>query len=184
MESLVQVVSMRDYFRLCVQHSFEDLGLGGETEIATPYLTDLLVRFAEADHVTPPGADGAPLVSVADRLAEIQRVWALDGPLFDPAREIEISRQLGDYTLFMSGFFWERVRDMAASRHYTRVGRRAYRVVAEHHRAAGSEDALVFRALSERFIRYAGVLTYMREVYVGANFAPWPHRLFARIITE
>ncbi len=184
MENLVQTVSMREYFSVCVQHSFDDLGRSAHREIAAPYLTDLLVRFAQTDSLTPPAADGAPLVSMADRIAELQRVWTLDSPQFDPGREIELCRQLGDYALFMSGFFWERVRAAATGRHYTRMGRRAYRIVAEYHRACGSADAPVFRALSQRFLRYAGLLTYMREVYVGANFVPGPNHLVARLPTD
>jgi len=40
----------------------------------------------------------------------------------------------------------------------------------------------LYQTLSTRFETYAAVISYMRDVHLGAEFAPWPHPVFARII--
>lgn len=181
MDPLIESVPIKEYFGRHVRQSFEDLGLADHT--AAEYLSSLLARFSLTGALFPLGQGGSELLSLADRLREIQRVWDIDGPDFDPGREVELRRQIGDYTLFMTGFFWEHVRATSMVGHYTRAGRRAYRFVAEHERALGGRDARLFRLLARRFKTYAGVITYLREVYVEAMFADWPHQLFARIVT-
>jgi hypothetical protein len=151
--------SLRDFFLLCVRRSLVDLALPEDD--AEPYLADMLARNAARSEF---GLGG-----IADRLVEIHRVWQIDGPHFDPVREVELRREIGDYTLFMTGFLWERVEAMSAQHHYTRLGSSAYRFVAEHRRALGEPDAAVYRALSEGFMRYAVVLMYVREVYADVE---------------
>ncbi len=151
---------VREYFEPLVRQSLQDLlipddGVGG-------YLADVLVRGAFIP--APP--------TFTDRLAEIARAWNVAGPHFDPRREVTLRQELADYALLMSGFFWDVVRDAGATRVHTRLGRRAYRFVAEHRRARGEADAPLYRALADRFTTYAGVLTYLREVYVAAPFEP------------
>jgi hypothetical protein len=123
---------------------------------AAGYLADLLTRYA-----TPPSRPGG----LTEMLGAVQRAWEIDGSTFDPQREVDLRREIGDYTLFMTGFFWERVEAMSAQHHYARVGAAAYRFVAEHHRAAGRPDAGVYRALADDFMRYAVVLMYVREIF-------------------
>jgi hypothetical protein len=156
--------SLRDYFLRCLHRSFGDLAVAEEG--AAPYLSDLLSRYALRPDFGLPG--------IADRLAEIHRAWQLEGPEFDPGREVVLRREIGDYTLFMTGFLWERVEAMAAQHHYTRLGSSAYRFVAEHHRAQGRTDAPVYRALADGFMRYAVVLMYLREVYADVEPARRP----------
>lgn len=151
---------VREYFEPLVRQSLQDLlipddGIAG-------YLSDVLVRATFAPRPA----------SLAERLAEIARVWDIAGPHFDPRQEITLRRELGDHALMMSGFFWDVVRDAGTTRVHSRLGRRAYRFVAEHRRALGEPDAALYRALAERFTTYAGVLTYLREIYVAAPFEP------------
>jgi hypothetical protein len=171
---------VRDFFAATVRQCFDDLDLPDDG--VADYLTGLLERFIRADAMHPAGATGARLVSLADRLAEVQRAWTLDGPHFDPLREVEIRRDLADYALVMYGFFWEHVRDRSAQRHHARQGCRSYRFVAEYHRARGEQQARVYAALAARFDTYAALLSYLRDVHLGADFAASPRRLPARFI--
>jgi len=156
---VLESTSLRDFFLLCVRRSLVDLALPEDD--AVPYLADMLARYAAQ---TQFGLEG-----IADRLVEIHRAWQIDSPDFDPSREVELRREIGDYTLFMTGFLWERVEAMSAQHHYTRLGSSAYRFVAEHRRALGQPDAAVYRGLSEGFMRYAVVLMYVREVYADVE---------------
>ncbi len=181
METRLDANSVKDLFAEALRASFEDLDIPDRGVL--DYLADLLARYSRASELTPLDRTGQPMVTLGDRVREIRRAWDPDGGGFDPGREVEIRRGMADYTLFMSGFFWERVRDASMSRHYAREGRRAYRFVGEYHRARREERAAaVAFTLATRFETCAAVLSYMRDVHLGAEFAPWPHRVFARII--
>ena len=115
---------------------------------------------------------------MVESLLDIQEIWADQSPHFQPEREVALRRHIGDYTLFMTGVFQERVERMAASRYYIAEGKRAYRFVAEHRRAAAGESrAQIFRRLSDQFEAYVGVLDYTRKVY----FRDHPDHPFFRL---
>ena len=179
MNAAIEIMPVKALFTEAVRESFDDLDIPDKG--ATSYLADLLVRFAATTEMLPAGVTGERLQSIADRMAEIQRSWSVDAGQFDPAREIQIRRALADYTLFMSGFFWESVKAGSLTRHYVREGKRAFRFVAEYHRAHGQAEASLYQTLGARFETYAAVMSYMRDVHLGADFAPWPHPVFARI---
>jgi hypothetical protein len=165
MDALVVTTELRDFFRATLRDSFGDLSLTPGP--AGPYLVELLARFA--------------VDTYADRALAIQRAWDLEGDAFDPIEEVRLRHHFADYALFMTGFFWDHVRREAMLRHYVGQGRRGYHLVAEYERARGGPHVDVFRALSGGFETYAGVLTYMREVYLGADFAPGVRQLFVRL---
>ena len=179
MDAAIEIIPVKTLFGEALRESFEDLDIPDKG--ATDYLADLLMRFAATTAMLPAGVAGERLESIADRVAEIQRSWSIDAEPFDPAREIQIRRGLADYALFMSGFFWESVKSQSVTRHYVREGKRAYRFLAEYHRAHGQAEARLYQTLAARFETYAAVISYMRDVHLGAEFAPWPHRLFAKI---
>lgn len=169
----------RELFGQTVRLSLEDLQLRDEG--TGEYLTGLLTRFVTTSEWLGRGSENQRLDGTADVLAEIQRVWQADEPHFDPARELTLRRHLGDSALFLTGFFWERARHTSTKRHHTRLGKWAYRFLADYERARGSRLASVYADLAEHFESYAGALMYLREVYLDANLAPWPHPLIARI---
>ena len=174
--------SLRRFFHRTVRQSFGDLDL--HDEAAANYLADLLARFARVENLYPVSLSGRQLDSVAEVLLEVQRAWELESPHFNPVQELELRRHIGDYTLFMTGLFRERVEGMSVTGYYIREGKRAYRFVSEHDRAGAGPHPGLFRALADRFEGYAGALTYMRKVYFRPEFAPPPHPFFNRLITE
>jgi hypothetical protein len=167
----MSVALLPGFFERTLRRTFGDLGI--EDASAVGYLADLLARFARTDALYG-AATLAPrrLEGVLDTWLEIQRVWDLSGPGFDPSREVHLRRHMGDFTLFMTGLFREHVERMAARDYYEREGRRAYRFVAETGRARGAADAALFRRLADRFEHYAGALTYMRKVHLRAERLP------------
>ncbi|HSE92671.1 MAG TPA: hypothetical protein VLF19_05145 [Methylomirabilota bacterium] len=178
----IETIPVKALFDSALKASFEDLQISDRGTMG--HLADLLARFAAAGDLWPVGVAGTRLQSLADRVLEIQRSWQLDGRHFDPRREVELRQGIGDYTLFMTGFFWERVKAESLTRHYVREGKRAYRFVAEFYRGLGRPEALRFATVAARFETCAAVLSYMRDIYLDAEFAPWPHRAFARIISR
>jgi len=178
----IATTPLKVLFGEALKASFTDLDISDRG--TTGYLADLLARFSTTGDLWPLGVTGDRLESLADRLREIQLAWWSDGPHFDPRREVEVRQGIGDYTLFMAGFFWEWVKSESVTRCFVREGKRAYRFVAGYHRAHGRPEAVCFATLAARFETCAAVLSYMRDIHLGAEYAPWPHRIFARIITR
>jgi hypothetical protein len=156
-------VELRRFFDGAIRASFRDLAVRDDP--AAGYLADLLTRFARTEALHPAGAAIPRLETVVDMLLEIQAAWQPSSPHFHPEREVQVRRHIGDYTLFMTGVFRERVERLASVRAYIDHGRRAYRFVSEHVRAAERSDAPPYRRLAERFEGYASALDYARRVH-------------------
>lgn len=170
------VPSLKRFFDRLVRRSLGDLWLSGEP--VADYLAALLARFARTDQLYAlRDATGQPLETVVGMLLEIECAWTFDDPRFDPFRERQVRQHIGDYTLFMTGVFRERVERIASTGWYISEGKRAYHFVSEHDRAAARESAPVFRRLAERFENYAGALDYARRVY----FSDHPSHPFFRL---
>ena len=156
------------FFARVTRSAFGDLTL--DDARAEDYITDLLTRFARTEALAAIDAlPGRRLPTVVDALLEIQRVWEWEGPRFDPGKERAVRRHIGDYTLFMTGVFRERVQRLASTNYYVSQGQRAYRFVSEHGRATSRaqarESAPLFARLAERFEHYAWALDYARRVH-------------------
>ena len=65
-------------------------------------------------------------------MLEAQQVWGGHDAGFRPEHEVNVRRHIGDYTLFMTGIFPERVQHEATTGFYIAQGKRAYRFVSEH----------------------------------------------------
>jgi hypothetical protein len=125
-------VELKRFFDRAVRASFDDLALRGDP--AAPYLSDLLTRFARIENLYPRGTAIPRLETVVDMMMEIQSAWQVDTPDFRPEHEITVRRHIGDYTLFMTGIFPERVRSTASVGFYVSQGKQAYQFVSEHAR--------------------------------------------------
>lgn len=171
------------FFDHLVSKSFADLRLGGEA--VRHYLAGLLARFARTDQLyATRDAGGRRLESVVELLVEAERAWAFDRADFDPFRERTIRQHIGDYTLFMTGFFREHVERRAGTAFYAREGQRAYQAVADFERSALRPDARLFAALAHEFECYAAALTYLRRVHLHPAEAPAAAQPLLRLLAE
>ena len=168
-------MELRRFFDRAVRASFADLALSDDRTAS--YLADMLARFARTENLFPRGDAVARLDTVVDMLLEVQASWQEDSMTWAPEREVNVRRHIGDYTLFMTGIFRERVERMASTGWYISQGKRAYRFVSEHDRAAARDAAPVFRRLAERFENYATALDYARRVH----FVDHPGHPFFRL---
>jgi hypothetical protein len=155
-------VELRNFFEGAIRASFNDLALHDAP--AAAYLADLLTRFARTENLYPRGLAMPRLDTVVDMLLDIQAAWE-DESHFSPEHEVNVRRHIGDYTLFMTGVFRERVERMASTRYYVSQGQRAYRFVSEHARSTARSAGPPYRRLAERFESYAGALDYARRVH-------------------
>jgi hypothetical protein len=166
-------VELQRFFERAMKATFHDLVM--HDEAAATYLADLLTRFARTDALFPRGVADTRLETVVDMLLEAQAVWDHDSVTFQPEREVTVRRHIGDYTLFMTGVFPERVARVASTRYYVDQGKRAYHFVSEYDRASRPLTGRpLYRRLAERFERYMAALDYARRVH----FAHHPSRPF------
>lgn len=156
-------MELRRFFDRAIEASFRDLSLSGDP--ASGYLADLLTRFARTETLWPRGRAVPRLETVVDLLLEAQAAWEYPSPHFRPEVEVATRRHIGDYTLFMTGLFPERVARQASTGYYIAQGKRAYGFVAEHDRASARVGAPLFRRLADRFEAYVGALDYTRRVH-------------------
>ena len=170
-------MELRRFFDRAIRASFADLA--HRDDPAVPYLADLLARFARTDNLFPRGSTVPRLETVADMLLEIHALWDDRAPSFRPEREVTVRRHIGDFTLFMTGLFRERVERAASTGYYIGEGKRAYRFVSEHARTH-DEGHSPYRRLAEGFERYASVLDYTRRVH----FFDHPEHAFFRLGLE
>lgn len=156
-------MELRRFFDRAIRASFHDLAL--DDPPAAAYLTDLLTRFARTEQLYPRGVAVPRLETVVDMLLEIQGAWLGQDEHFRPERELEVRRHIGDYTLFMTGIFPERVERVSSTGYYIAQGKRAYHFVSEHARARASGSGPAYRRLADHFETYAGALDYARRVH-------------------
>ena len=158
------LLDLNRFFDRAIRAAFRDLGVADDD--AALYLAGMLTRFARIENLYPRGIAQPRLESVVDMLLEIQHAWRDDTPDFRPEHEVAVRRHIGDYTLFMTGLFPERVQRMASMSYYVSEGKRAYRFVSEHDRARGSApERPPYRRLAERFEGYMRALDYARRAY-------------------
>jgi hypothetical protein len=167
-------VELRRFFERALRSSFADLTLRDDGTV--DYLSDLLTRFVRVERFHPRGLAVPRLDTVVDMMLEAQHVWR--DTTWAPEREVTVRRHIGDYTLFMTGIFRERVESLASTGYYVAEGKRAYHFVSEHDRASAQPTVAgggpLYRRLADRFEAYAGALDYARKVY----FPEHPSRPF------
>lgn len=159
-------MELERFFTTAIRASFADLALRDDP--AADYLADLLTRFARTEQLFPVAVSGARLETVVDLLLEAQDAWEAR-ERFAPEHEVTVRRHIGDYTLFMTGLFPQRVERIASTGYYVAQGKRAYRFVSEHDRSSSRpvrrEGGALFRRLADRFEGFVAALDYARRVH-------------------
>ena len=153
---LIPQRSVNEFFHEAVGEALDNQGVKA-TEPARFYLVNLLAEYAT--HTIGDGPLGIELAEAAWRTPE-ERASTL--------------REVGDRSLYVSGFFAESLqRKLVDVDYYIQVGGTAYRQLASMHgaqrvRGIGGD---VFRELAEQFAVFVEVLTEVSEatLHGGAN---------------
>jgi hypothetical protein len=141
-------VSTRFYFYILVRHVFRRSDIQ-DREVAD-YVAEVLSEFASAERgrcVLPGQAN--PLDYFFEMLTALRTA--------DDRTSFLIRVHIGNYSLFLSGVFPERIRFRAEARgfpdlkYYEGMGRSQYRVASDHRLAQRYEVAKIFSTLAERF---------------------------------
>src|SRR3974390_2029376 len=141
-------VSTRFYFYILVRHVFRRSDI--QDRKVADYVAEVLAEFARSERarcMVPGQTNG--LDYFFEMLAALQRA--------DERTSFYIRVHMGNYSLFLSGVFPERIRFRAEARgfpdlkYYEGLGRTQYRVASDHRLAQRYELAGVLNTLSERF---------------------------------
>lgn len=155
----MRVPSLYQFFRHQLQHGFQAHGLKGAPP-TVDYVSDMLARFA---HTRTAYAlhddDGRPLEHIVDMLVAFARTEEQGRAR---TREGAIVRHIGEYTLFMSGLFRERVAARGELNYYVAQGRSAYWRSADYEINPARRQ--LFRRLYQDFAPISDILDYVRRV--------------------
>ena len=142
--------SVEEYFHGVVQEALERV----ELEVTTGaefYLVQLLGRFASARLTDEP---------LALKLARAHG---------DPAERVKTLEEVGDTTLYVTGFFAESLeKRMIDAGYYMNLGEAAYRELAQRLSRSGS-IAEIYRELAAGFPRFVDVLAEIRTQVAFAS---------------
>ena len=162
----MRLPSLQQFFRHQLQHGFQAHGFNGAPS-TVDYLSDLLTRFAQTRALYALRDDnGRPLEHIVDML----EVWQKNQTgRRAPAQQGAIVRHIGEYTLFMSGLFRDRVKARGELDYYVAQGRSAYWRSADYELHPVRRQ--LFRSLHENFAPISDILASLRRVPIPAATA-------------
>ncbi len=126
------------------------------------YLAEVLESFSKTSSLTHQGAEGTPhFAYVSDLLIALQKL--------PPKQSYQLRVHLGNYSLFMTGIFHERLEHYSKRhgapgiRFYESIGQSAYRMAADNQMAKSEHLEEVLYGLSEGFHEVRVALNHMVE---------------------
>lgn len=154
----MRLPTLQQFFRHQLQQGFHAHGLVGAGTIE--YVSDVLTRFAYTRlFFALRDAEDRPLEYIVDMLVAWQLAQEGRG---SRSRESAIMRHVGDYTLFMSGLFRERVTARGELDYYVAHGRNAFWRSADYE--ANPAQRQVYWRLYRDFGPISDILDHLRRV--------------------
>src|SRR6266496_2363546 len=170
-------ISAHFYFYILVRHTFRRSGLR-ERPLAD-YVASVLAEFSHLER-TRCVVKGQPIDYFFEMLAALQTA--------DDTTSFYIRAHIGNYSLFLSGVFPDRIRFRAETKgcpdltYYEGLGRTNFRVASDHRLARKYDLDGIFNTLAERFQETRLALNDLRERLVSlgdpdcSNLLINPHR--------
>ena len=156
----MRIPSLYQFFRRQLQQGFASSGI--DDLPALDYVSDMLTRFSRTQQLYPiTSSNGETLEHIVDFTIEARRAQGWDGHRPDRARELMVTRHIGEYTLFMSGLFRERLQARRELDYYYSHGRSAYLQCADFTHNPNSSQ--LFRNLATNFPTVANILASLRQ---------------------
>lgn len=153
----MRMPTLYQFFRHQLGHGFAARGLAEPATIE--YVSDMLTRFAHTRTLhAVSDARGQPLEYIVDYLAAEHG----DDARPDRARRRSILCHLGEYTLFMSGLFRDRLKSRGELGYFLTQGANAYLRCADIEPQPGRRQ--LFGRLHHNFARIADALDEMRRL--------------------
>jgi hypothetical protein len=171
----MKIPTLYQFFRHQLGSGFAARGLSEPATI--DYVSDVLTRFAQTRSLYAiADAQGRTLEYVVDFLAA---AFGDESRRTDRARERSVLRHLGEYTLFMSGLFRERLKARGELNYYLTHGASAYAQCADVEPQSGRRA--LFRRLHGNFARIADSLDDIRHARLPLTLAPTADNIVAAL---
>lgn len=166
-------ISPQFYFYVLIRHVLKETGV---TDCATSdYVASLLERFSSQAQMRSP-ADGrtGPVQYMGDMMVALQSA--------SPRQSFLIRAHMGNYALFITGIFHERVQSRSQRGapdvgFYEDVGRSSFAAVARHEVARSGGLTSVFEALASEFRHVRLALNRLADSLLHLDRAAEPHIL-------
>jgi len=162
-------VSSRFYFYILVRRVFRDFKL--QDRVLADYVAEVLTEFSKIERSRyMVGGQAAALEYFFELLAAVERA--------DDLGRFHLRLHIGNYSLFLSGVFPERIRARAETRgfpdlrYYEGMGRSSYRVASDHRLAQRFELTEVLGTLATRFGETRAALNDLSERLFSLGDAP------------
>ena len=153
--------SLHQFFCRQLAHGFKKRGLDEPDTVV--YISDILTRFAHNQQLyLIRDDDGRPLEHLYDLQAAWRRAQGWDGAHASRTHERQIIRHIGEYSLFMSGLFKQRLESRGQLDYYIANGSSAFWHCADHEHS-NSKHHQLFRRLYYNFGHIAGALDRIRR---------------------
>jgi hypothetical protein len=173
----INSTSIESYFSKLVNMSFFDLGKEKDDTAAT-YLTDMLTEFARTEKLYKiTDSEGKKVQTIVEMLLQNQKNTS-------NKTERELSKYIGDFSLFMSGMFREYLNKHSYLSYYINEGMKSYFVVSRLDLEMGKGDPVIFSKLSRDFKFYSGALDHMRKIYFKSDKFNDTSSDFARVLSR
>ncbi len=139
---------MHTFFLKLTRQSFWELGINDPS--VTEYVADVLTDFARAENLTKIRSQPEKkLESVVEVPAESKEDTLRGSPTL--LQERAVRKHVGDYALFMSGFFRSYVEHHGFLEYYLKEGSRSYWTVSELDLSMYRTGFLLYQELSKKF---------------------------------
>ena len=156
----MRLPSLYQFFRHQVSHGFHRHGIAEPATV--DYVSDILTRFAHTRLLYAlRDTTGQPLEYIVDMLEARRLTEGGEAGPADHARGRFILRHLGEYTLFMSGLYRDRLRRRGELDYYLAHGSSAYWRCADYE--MNPRQRQVYRHLHHDFGRISNTLDNMRR---------------------
>ncbi len=168
--------TLYQFFRHQLRKGFGSHGLAEPATV--DYLSELLTRFADSGSLyAVRDGEGKRVEYLVDLFAQ---AWGAQTPSADWRRRMAVLRHIGEYSLFMSGLFRERLRARGELHYYRACGEQAFRQYA--HYEANPQRRRLFQGLHLRFGRIADALhDLLRRQLPATSGADTRHALLASL---
>ena len=153
--------TLYQFFRHQLQHGFH---VHGFTEPCTvDYISEVLTRFSQTRRLYPVfDAEGRPLERIVDFLATSRLTQDCNSGTMNYTQGKFIIRHIGEYALFMSGIFRERLEAHGQLNYFLAHGRSAFWRSADYESDKRRRE--VYRRLYYHFEPISNILDYVRRV--------------------
>jgi hypothetical protein len=166
-------VSAAFYFYILTRRVLRRVAL--EERALTDYVAAVLLAFSHVSQLRapgqpPPAATSRSFTYISDLMTQLNTC--------SPEQAYVLRTHMGNYTLFLSGMFAERVESHAQRRgapglsFYEAVGQSSYLSVAQHPQARRTELHAIFEMLGSEFRRVRLALNHLADTLLHLHQAP------------